>query len=230
MDDTKLRAAFKNSFTACYLILYGTALITFIEAIRTNNVTVRHMLNLETAVSLTASFVYQMFVTMTDDKTKPLDLQEITFYRYIDWSITTPMLLLVFLLFITFHTYKPLHVSTVIMIFVLNYIMLRCGYHAEKYKAHKDTSSARNASILGFLAYFGMICVIYIYFLKGEKNLLSPHMIMFYAFTSIWAFYGVAAEMDVYNKNITYNILDVISKVLFGLALWCYYGGVLKRW
>ena len=96
-----IRDVFKESFTVCYLVLFGTAAITFIEALRNSNVHARHILNLETAVSLTAGVVYGMFITMVDRE--DFDLKKVTYYRYVDWSITTPMLLLVLLLFITFN-------------------------------------------------------------------------------------------------------------------------------
>lgn len=235
-DDIDVRSKLRNSFTACYLILFGTALITFIEAMRTDSAPVRHILNLETAVSLTAGFVYSMFEKIADDESKPFDLHEITYYRYVDWMITTPMLLLVLVLFLTFHTNAPLHFSYFIIILILNYIMLWCGYNAEKQKQrdigiHRDTKIYKDKtpwSTLGFVAFAAMIAMIFYLYLGEEKDMTSSHMIMFYIFTTVWAMYGVAAEMDQLNKNMMYNVLDMIAKVFFGLGLWCYYGDVIQ--
>lgn len=212
------RDVFKESFTVCYLVLFGTAAITFIEALRNSNVHARHILNLETAVSLTAGVVYGMFITMVDRE--DFDLKKVAYYRYVDWSITTPMLLLVLLLFITFHSKKSLSISWYLIIVILNYIMLLCGYFGEIKYLDK-----RLSQIFGFAAFITMLVVIYTVFLY-KKSLLSPEVILFLIFSIVWGMYGVAAEFDDYAKNIMYNILDVIAKVFLGLGLWAYYGGV----
>lgn len=228
-----MRSQFRTSFKACYLLLFGTALITFIEAMRVDDPHVRHILNLETAVSLTAGFVYSIFDKMANDETKQFNMQDIMYYRYIDWLITTPMLLLVLILFMTFHTKDALHFSSFVVILGLNNLMLLCGYMSEKQKQYKsehpDTPKPMYPwTILGFVAFASMIATIYYLYLTEEKNLLSPHMIVFYVFTAVWTLYGVAAELDDFSKNMMYNGLDMIAKVFFGIGLWGYYGGVIQ--
>ena len=51
-----------NSFYITYVFLMTTATITFIEAIRTDDNKVRHILNLETCISVVAAFFYGKFV------------------------------------------------------------------------------------------------------------------------------------------------------------------------
>ena len=46
----------ENSFYLTYVFLMTTATITFIEAMRTKNKKVRHILNLETCISVVAAF------------------------------------------------------------------------------------------------------------------------------------------------------------------------------
>ena len=212
------RAIFKESFTVCYLILFGTAAITFIEAIRNNNVHARHILNLETAVSLTAGFVYGIFRNMTDSP--DFNLKQVIHYRYIDWAITTPMLLLILLLFINFHSKTKVHIGTFVLIVALDYIMLWFGYMGER-----ELMNKRIAQTIGFAAFALMLVVIYNCSFKNNKN--KAALILFIIFAIVWAMYGVAAELDDRNKNLMYNALDVISKVFFGLGLWGYYGGVI---
>lgn len=209
---------FKESFTICYLILFGTAAITFIEAIRTNNIHARYILNLETAVSLTAGFVYGWFREMAS---KPdFDLKELIHYRYIDWMLTTPMLLLVLLLFINFHSKANMHFSLYIVIVLLNFVMLMFGYMGERKLMDKNTAIA-----CGFLAFGAMIWVIYYYFLRKTRS-FAP-MFLFIFFSIVWCTYGIAAMLDERNKNLMYNVLDIISKVFIGLGLWGYYGGII---
>lgn len=213
------RVLFKESFTICYLILFGTALITFIEALRNNNVHARYILNLETAVSLIAGFVYGLFRDMTD---KPdFNLKEITNYRYIDWALTTPMLLLVLLLFINFHVKENLNLNIYILVVILNYIMLWFGYVGERELMHK-----RIAQTGGFIALGVMLFIIYYFFLRNTRNFATIFLFVF--FSVVWCMYGIAAEFPDRTKNLMYNVLDIISKVFIGLGLWCYYGGIFN--
>ena len=93
------------SFYTTYVFLMTTATITFIEAMRTNIPEIRNILNLETCVSIVAAFFYSKFVKMIEDKktNNKITYKEITDLRYLDWSITTPLLLLELLLALSFN-------------------------------------------------------------------------------------------------------------------------------
>jgi hypothetical protein len=47
-------------------------------------------------------------------------------------------------------------------------------------------------------------------------------------FAAIWTGYGIAYLMDEETKNLAYNGLDVISKAVFGVVLYLFFGKVLK--
>ena len=152
------------------------------------------------------------------------DLKEIVSLRYVDWAITTPMLLLVLLLFLTFHSSVPLSLTLYVSVVGLNYIMLMFGYMGEK-----GTMDKRKAQTVGFIAFGAMLFVIYYYFIYGKsQTILYPPRILFIIFAIVWCMYGVAAEFEDYSKNMMYNGLDIISKVFFGLGLWIYYGGITE--
>ena len=86
----------KLTFYITYAFLITTATVTFIEAIRTKDAKIRHILNLETCISIVASFFYTQFMKkMEDFKDKELNYKEINITRYTDWMITTPIMLLV---------------------------------------------------------------------------------------------------------------------------------------
>ena len=91
-----------HSFYITYAFLVTTGTITFIESLRTNIVPMRHILNLETCISIVAAFFYGNFITKLKDKKDDVDdetLQnEINDNRYVDWMITTPIMLLVLIL------------------------------------------------------------------------------------------------------------------------------------
>ena len=90
------------SFYITYAFLVTTGTITFIESLRTNIVPMRHILNLETCISIVAAFFYGNFINKLKDKKDHVDdetLQnEINDNRYVDWMITTPIMLLVLIL------------------------------------------------------------------------------------------------------------------------------------
>ena len=83
------------SFYLTYVLLLTTATITFIEALRTPIPRVQHIMNLETCISLVAGYFYSMFNEKLKKEKKNIQWKEFTQLRYIDWAITTPMMLLV---------------------------------------------------------------------------------------------------------------------------------------
>ena len=54
--------AVKVSFYVTYSFLLTTATITFIEAMRNKDSKIRHILNLETCISIVAAFFYTQFI------------------------------------------------------------------------------------------------------------------------------------------------------------------------
>ena len=60
----------KVSFYGTYAFLVTTGTITFIEALRTNVSAVRHILNLETCISIVAAYFYSKFVKELEDAEK----------------------------------------------------------------------------------------------------------------------------------------------------------------
>lgn len=214
--DIKVLSDFtKNTFFTSYLVLFGYTIITLVEAIRTPSTIVRHIMNIETAISLVAGLVYGY---LYEEVKKPgADLKKITQIRYLDWSITTPLILLVLLLF--YNGENAVNIMTYLTVVGLNSGMLFSGYMGETGGWHKMTGG-----ILGFLFFGAMLGVFGTCCLPPKAN-----PIVFWIFAFIWTLYGVVYYMeDEEIKNVSYNILDVVSKALFGVALWSYFGKVLK--
>ena len=92
-----------SSFYVTYAFLMTTATITFIEAIRTKDNKVRNILNLETCISVVAAFFYGKFVSMFENVDE-VNYEKINHTRYLDWSITTPIMLLVLVLALLYNT------------------------------------------------------------------------------------------------------------------------------
>jgi len=205
----------QNSFMTSYVVLMGYTGLTLIEALRTSSVNVRHVMNIETTVSLVAGLVYSIFYDMVKNA-KTVDLHEITKIRYIDWSITTPLILLVLMLF-----YKGSEAPSYKVygqLVLLNWAMLLAGYLGEEGILSRWTGFG-----LGFL-FFGLMLLSF----YGCCIASSANHAVFYMFAAIWTGYGIAYLMDEETKNIAYIGLDVISKAVFGVILYLFFGKVLK--
>lgn len=212
------------SFNITYILLLTTATITFIEAIRTNNPIVRHILNLETCVSIIAGYFYSTFINKIaeyDKNNNTINWTEITETRYMDWSITTPIMLLVLCVVLSNEIHTHVHLPIMLLIIVLNYAMLCAGYLGEINILDRTTSN-----ILGFIPFFAMFGIIYWKYVKPKYNLVNRALFSF--FFLVWSMYGVVYFLEEEMKNIAINILDLFAKCLIGLGLWVYYVHIIK--
>ena len=150
--------------------------------------------------------------------------KSVTVYRYADWFITTSILLIslsyVFLYRLykekdktkeltnkyIFDEYRPVLQS----LFLSNFFMLLFGFLGEMKKI---------PYFIGFI--LGMICFI-ITFTTLSNNFVKENKAnddLFTIFMLIWLFYGFAYLMPYKSKNMFYNLLDLVSKNMFGLYI-----------
>ena len=214
MSQTAVTPFLQNSFMASYVVLMGYTGLTLIEALRTPSINVRHVMNIETTVSLIAGLVYGVFYEMVRTA-KTVDLHEISKIRYIDWSITTPLLILVLMLF--YKGSAPPDYKTYGQLVMLNWAMLGSGYLGEE-----GFISRWAGLLLGFVFLALMLWTFY-----GCCISPSANHAVFFVFAVIWSLYGIAYLLDEVTKNIAYNGLDVVSKAIFGVVLYLYFGKVL---
>ena len=195
----------KNTFYITYVFLITTGTITFIESLRTKEEKVRNILNLETCISVIAAFFYGKFVQELDTT---IDYKKINETRYVDWAITTPIMLLVLVLAFLFNNKEgAFSFSKYLVILVLNYAMLGFGY-------------------VGELAFAGMYYYIYQNYIKGRSN--NDNLLLYSLFVFLWALYGVFYFFDSVTRNVGYNVLDLFSKCFVGIFFWAYYTKVFK--
>jgi bacteriorhodopsin len=213
----------KFSFSITYIFLLTTATITFIEAMRTKSATVRHVLNLETAISLIAGYFYSVFlekISAYEKDDKIIDWADMTGTRYIDWSMTTPLMLLVLCVVLAQNIGKSVHISVITGVVVLNYIMLYIGHLGEVKYMNRIT-----ATLLGFVAFFAMFYLIFINYIAPKY--VKSNAILYAFFLIVWGLYGIVYMLNEEYKNITMNVLDCISKCFVGLGLWAYFSKVI---
>jgi len=209
-----------NSFYLTYVFLITTGTITFIEALRTANPAIRHIMNLETCISIVAAFFYSVFVQKIKDS-KVLDYAEINTIRYTDWFITTPLMLLVLCSVLSHAKNMKLYISTYLIILLLNIGMIGTGYLGETKVLNKQI-----AFILSFACYFLLFAFIYYKFMLHGKNTFIC-IFLFYSYLIIWSIYGLVYFLDEKIKNTIFNILDLISKAIVGLFLWIYFTRII---
>lgn len=213
----------KFSFILTYILLLTTATVTFIEAIRTPFPKVRHILNLETAISVIAGYFYSIFTIKIEEfsaKNIPIDWAELSRTRYIDWAITTPLMLIALCLVLSQNINTSVKLSVILPIVLLNYLMLYIGYIGESGKINKLF-----AMIGGFLPFIGMFYIIYLAYVKSSSNASST--ILYLLYLTIWGLYGIVYMFGEEYKNISMNILDLTAKCLIGLGLWAYYTKII---
>jgi len=165
-------------------------------------------------------------------------VENITPYRYYDWYITTPTMLITFSIYLIylkkqeetknksrdkdgnvennieendgFFTTIQKNSKTLLSILILNAIMLTFGLLNENNILNKYI-----AVFLGFIPFFMLFYIIYDSYAKYSK--LGTTLFIYFSF--IWSIYGIAALMPYHWKNIFYNILDLFAKNFFGLYL-----------
>jgi len=177
---------------------------------------IKGLLVVENAVNI-VEFTFYVWMVYNFSRIK-----NITKFRYYDWAITTPTMLFTYMMYTNILKKKENNEShplmtlvleekyTIALVFVLNWLMLLCGFLGETGKLPTNLSTA-----LGFIPFIAMFYIIYTKYAKFTKIGSST----FVYFVSIWAVYGVAALMNYNVKNVMYNILDLFSKNFFALFL-----------
>ena len=212
------------SFYITYAFLLTTATITFIEAMRNNDPKIRHILNLETCISIVAAFFYTQFINKiknTTNEKKELNYKQINFTRYTDWAITTPIMLLALCLVFSYNIKTTLSASMFFMVLILNYLMLGSGYAGELNLIPKNYGY-----IWGFVFFIALYSLIYFIFLYKKYN--RDNLLIYGIFVVLWAIYGLVYKCEERTKNISYNILDLFSKCFVGIFFWAYLAKVIK--
>ena len=203
------------SFFAAFLALSGTTVITFLATFTEKAKKYQYLrsaLISETCVNIIAGFAYVYFMKYLYEQ--KLALEDVTSVRYLDWFLTTPLLLVSFALFSSYSYKKEEEIDLVPLTYIIifNLLMLYFGFMGETGKM-----SRYPAFFLGFAFYILLMYFLYESYIKDKG---SDNEILFYVFAVVWALYGFAYLLDVRNKNISYNILDIISKAGFGMFIW----------
>lgn len=161
-------------------------------------------------------YVYLVYIIITGHVDNA-----ITSHRYIDWSITTPIMLVSFVIFFKYlnqqgRTVRLLpsiqeELPKIAQIVVGNALMLLLGFISELGLVSTPIGVA-----LGFIPFMYVFHILYSYYARFT----TLGSILFYVSFVIWGLYGVGAVLPFMHKNTLYNILDVFSKNAYGLFLY----------
>jgi bacteriorhodopsin len=150
--------------------------------------------------------------------------KNITPYRYLDWSITTPLMLITLSAYLKHDgtssdrliDFVSKNKDSIIKIVSLNSLMLLCGILGEF-----GYLSVYTAAGLGFIPFILNFKYIKDTFLPPRESSQENKFkrALFYWFVFFWSLYGVLATTGYTTKNTGYNILDVFAKNFFGVFL-----------
>lgn len=152
-----------------------------------------------------------------------------TVYRYIDWLITVPLLMVEFYLILAAIAKVPVGVFWRLMIGTL--VMLIGGYAGEA-----GYLAVMPAFIIGMVGWLYILWEIFageaskINAAQAPKNVQSAFNLMRWIVTIGWAIYpigyyfGYLTGSDPVDSmkalNIVYNLADVLNKIAFGVIIW----------
>jgi hypothetical protein len=180
---------------------------------------IRQLLILEVVVQVIEGLFYTWLVFNFNNVTN------VTPKRYIDWSITTPTMLVTLIIYLIYLKTKEEQKDTtklelfnlisenskhIINVLYLNWLMLIFGYLGEM-----KIISTLSGVLLGFIPFLIYYYIIYVNYASQTKTGWK----MFLYFFFFWSLYGFAAVLPYYIKNTFYNILDLFAKNFFGLFL-----------
>ena len=175
----------------------------------------KDLLKVELFVQIIEFMFYIWLIYYFNNKSK-----NITPFRYLDWAITTPLMLITLSAFLNHDgntstrltDFLSNNISSIVKIVLLNAAMLIFGFIGEIGLLSSYLSTA-----LGFIPFVLNFKHIKDTFLVSSED--TSKNLLFYWFVFFWSLYGLFALMSYTIKNTGYNILDVFAKNFFGIFL-----------
>jgi bacteriorhodopsin len=200
------KAILSKSYEITFLMLICITIIVYTRSLN-KQLNDKQILSLQLAGLVTSVAAFHYYY-MINTKGSPVS------YRYFDWFFTTPILLIDLCILLDIYDY-----NFIVKIVSLNILMLLFGYLGEI-----KVISMVNSTILGFIPF-----ILLFYMIKQkmkDKNKYSKEQIIinnriYYTFAGLWTLYGVnhlVTNMEI--KNTAYNVLDLITKGMFGLYIY----------
>ena len=146
-------------------------------------------------------------------------------YRYIDWLLTVPLLIVEFYLILRAVTNVASSLFT--KLFVGSLVMLIFGYLGEA-----GIMNAMIAFVIAVVAWLYMIQVLYsgeggVAVKQASPAVQTAYNTMMWIIIVGWAIYPAGyvfgyllGAVDASSLNLIYNLADFVNKILFGVVIW----------
>ncbi len=173
----------------------------------------KDLLKLELGIQ-SVEFIFYVWMVLNISK-----YSNITPYRYYDWFLTTPTMLITLTAYLDKNKYTSLldyikdNKQFLIKIIIANCLMLLFGLLGEL-----GVMNYHLGIILGWIPFIYYYKEIYDKYIKNQET-TKDRKTLYWFFLIIWSLYGITAFLPYVTKNISYNILDLFSKNLLGLIL-----------
>lgn len=207
----------------------GYSLLGLNVPLYNENAILTDILGLETIVQFIELAFYVTFGFIVPGLTATTD---IAVFRYADWFLTTPTMILSTIGFMDYirrkenspkdHTTQELptlqsflreHWLTTLILLVSNAGMLSMGLLQEL-----GILNIWVSTILGFIGFASLFWTMKQEFV--QNNRINEYL--WYYMSSTWSLYGVAAVFPNIIKNTSYNLLDIVSKNFYSVFLTTY--------
>jgi bacteriorhodopsin len=209
----------KLSFTITFYFLIFACFLSIVSLFFIKSKKLRNILCIETIITGFAVIIYSFYLKHIDKYNLTYqtskDWLTINQYRYIDWTVTTPLMLISLILILSHDSSIVMKPLFILLIVLLDWIMLFLGYLGESKKI-----SRLQADIFGFIPLAIIFYLIYSHFIKRKGNLL------FTVYVIIWSMYGILYMFNEQTMNTLFNLLDCIAKafvcIYICLYIWKY--------
>lgn len=147
----------------------------------------------------------------------------ITSHRYLDWFITTPIMLVSFVSFFKYLKDPNRNIrlnesiqeeyANIWKLVIANASMLGLGLASELSIIDKNVGVT-----IGFLPFAYIFKILY----SEYARFTTLSMMLYYFIFIVWGMYGIGAVLPFGPKNSMYNILDLFAKNFYGLFLFVF--------
>ena len=209
----------KNTVYFSIIIQIISTVITWeglFKNLKSSDVVLKEILSIENIVQI-IEFSFYLYIASYNT-----DISRMGTLRYLDWFVTTPTMLFTTIVYMEYNNVKnrgeildvkkfiSLNKIKMYKIFVNNFFMLVCGLLVEM-----NIINMYLGISLGFYFFYQTFKIIHTY---TKNNVINDRL---YAFLVIvWGLYGFAAMLSNKNKNISYNLLDLVAKNFYGLYIY----------
>ncbi len=180
--------------------------------IKKNKISLYECLKLETIVNVIELLSYLIIFLFI------YKVPDISYMRYYDWFITTPLLLLSVIIYFhyingekdtTINKVIKNHKKNYTKIVIYNLLMLLSGFLGELKILPRYFST-----IIGFIFFILLFKELKKFTFNNKDNETFYNYFMI-----LWSFYGISFMFNSKIKNTCYNILDLFSKTFYGLFI-----------